>query len=335
MNYRILGSTGLEVSELGLGCSSLGNSIFNYGDEGEFLEVLNYAFENDINFFDTADTYGFGNSEALIGKAFSKRRDKVIISTKVGFLPSSLSSHTKNLIPFLGNARKLIIPFKKRLKRLSKKKQDFSSEHIRQSIEKSLIRLKTDYIDIYLLHNPPVEIIKEGEVFKILDELKAAGKIRFYGISAHSIDDAVLCLSFPEISVLLVEFNLLNQEATLKLFPLLEKKQPGIIARVPLARGLLTVNGKVKTGFFSYNEELYTKCKANLEKLENEIGNKILPEAAFRFILGYKQVSTLIVGTRSMTHLKENLRILSDQSLTNDELRKIYSIMKSYESKFR
>lgn len=326
MNFRILGSTGLEVSELGLGCSSLGNSIFNYGDEVEFLEVLNYAFENGINFFDTADTYAFGNSEALIGKAFGNKRDKVIIATKVGFLPSSLSSRAKNLIPFLGNARKLIIPLKKSLKRLSKKKQDFSPGHMRQSIEKSLTRLKTDYIDIYLLHNPPAKIIKEGEVFKILDELKAEGKIRFYGISAHSIDEAVLCLSFPDISVLQIEFNLLNQEAALKLFPFLEKKQTGIIARVPLARGLLTVSGKVKTGSFSYNEELDTKYKANLEKLENEINKKIMPEAAIRFILKFHEVSTLIAGTRSITHLKENLKILSNQSLTNDELKKIYSI---------
>ena len=118
MNYRNLGSTGLKVSELGLGCSSIGNSIFNYSDENEFLGILNYAFENGINFFDTADTYAFGNSESLIGKAFANKRDKIIISTKVGFLPSSLSSHTKYLIPFLGSARKIIMPFKKSLKKL-------------------------------------------------------------------------------------------------------------------------------------------------------------------------------------------------------------------------
>jgi len=326
MKYRNLGTTGLKVSELGLGCSSLGNSVFNYGDESEFFEVLNYAFENGINFFDTADTYGFGNSEALIGKAFRNKRDKVIIETKVGFLPSSLSSRAKFLIPFLGNARKLIIPFKKNLKKLSKKNQDFSRGHIRQSIEKSLTRLKTDYIDVYLLHNPPTKIIKEGEVFKILDELKTEGKIRFYGISAGNIDDAVLCLSVPGISVLAVEFNLHNQEAALKLFPLLENKQMGIVVKVPLARGLLTKNGKVKTGSFSYNEKPDSKYKENLEKLENEINKKILPEAAIRFILEYQQVSTFIVGTRTLAHLKENLGILSNQSLTNDELRKIYSI---------
>jgi aryl-alcohol dehydrogenase-like predicted oxidoreductase len=323
MNFRNLGSTGLKVSELGLGCSSLGNSVFNYGNEDEFLAVLNFAFENGINFFDTADTYAFGNSETLIGKAFRNKRDKIIIATKVGFLPSSLSSHAKNFIPLLGSARKLIKPFKKGLKKLSKTNQNFSAEHIRQSIEKSLVRLKTDYIDVYLLHNPPAKIIKEGEVFKILDDLKAEGKIRFYGVSAGSIDDAVMCTNYPEVSVLQVEFNLLNQEAASKLFSILEKKQIGIIARVPLARGLLTVNGKVKTGSFSYNKKYNAKQKLNLSKLENEINKNILPEAAFRFILGYQQVSTIIAGTRSVSHLKQNLKTLTNPHLTQGELEKI------------
>ncbi|HEY4754972.1 MAG TPA: aldo/keto reductase, partial [Ignavibacteriaceae bacterium] len=130
--------------------------------------------------------------------------------------------------------------------------------------------------------------------------------------------------SFPGISVLEVEFNLHNQEAAFKLFPLLEKKQMGIVVKVPLARGLLTKNGKVKTGSFSYNEKPDLKYKENLEKLENEINKKILPEAAIRFILEYQQVSTFIVGTRSITHLKENLRILSNPNLSYKELEKVY-----------
>ena len=325
MNYRSLGSTGLKVSELGMGCSSLGNSVFNYGDENEFLEILNYAFENGINFFDTADTYSFGNSETLIGKALGNKRDKVIISTKVGFLPSSLSKQAKNFIPILRKARKLILPFKKSLKKLSKINQDFSTNHIRQSVEKSLARLKTDYIDIYLLHNPPANIIREGEIFGILDELKTEGKIRFYGVSANSIEDAVLCLSFPKISVLQIEFNLIHQEAISKLFPFLKEKEIGIIARVPLARGLLTEDGLVKTGSFSYNEKLDAKLKPKIEKLEKEINKKFLPEAAFRFILEHQQVSTLIAGTKSTSHLKENIKILSNPFLTNNNLEKIYT----------
>lgn len=326
MNYRNLGSTGLEVSELGLGCSSLGNSIFNYAHENEFLKVLNYAFENGINFFDTADSYAYGHSEILIGKAFGNKRDKVIICTKVGFLPSSLSLRAKSLIPFLGNARKLIAPFKKNLKKLSKKNQNFSYKHIQSSVEKSLKRLNTDYIDLYLLHNPPTELIQKGEVFKILNELKKEGKIRFYGVSAHTIDDAVLCLNYPEISALQIEFNLLHQEAAWKLFPFLEQRKIGIIAKVPLARGLLTEYGKVKTGSFISRQEFYERHKGNLKKLEKEINKKIIPEAAIRFILKFHEVSTLIAGTKSFEHLKENLRILSRPDLSFKELEKVFKI---------
>jgi aryl-alcohol dehydrogenase-like predicted oxidoreductase len=234
-----------------------------------------------------------------------------------------LSSPAKHLIPFLGNSRKLIIPFKKTLKKISKKNQNFSQEHIRQSVEKSLARLKTDYIDTYLLHNPPSNLIEEREIFKSLEELKTEGKIRFYGISVRSINDALLCLDIPGISVLQIEFNLLNQEAALKLFPFLEMKPKGIIIKVPLARGLLTGNGRVKTGF-SHNEKLTARQKINLKNLEKEINKRILPEAAVRFILGHQPVSTIIAGTRSISHLEENLRILSNPSLSNNELEKIF-----------
>lgn len=323
MKYRDLGATGLKVSELGLGCSSLGNSVFNYGDESEFLKVLNYAFENGINFFDTADTYALGNSEILIGKAFQNKRDKIILATKVGFIPSSLSRSVKNLIPFIGSARKLISPFKKSLKRLSKRNQDFSSEHIRQSIEKSLTRLKTDYIDIYQLHNPPADVIKEGHVFKLLDDLKTQGKIRYYGVSAATIDDAVLCLNVPGISSLQIEFNLLHREAAAKLFTLLKRNQRGIIVRVPLARGLLTDKAKVQTGSFSCDSNFNSKQTENLQTLQAEMNKKKFPEAALRFILDFPEVSTVIAGTKSVNHLKENLQSLSHPSFTLDEFEKI------------
>lgn len=321
MTYRNLGSTGLKVSELGLGCSTIGNSIFNYGDESEFIDVLNYAFDNGINFFDTADTYALGNSEILIGKAFCNKRDKVIIASKVGFLPSSLSRRAKGLIPALGNARKLLLPFKKNLKKLSRTEQNFSREHIRLSVEKSLKRLNTDYIDLYQLHNPPSKIIIEGEVFRILDDLKSEGKIRFYGISAASIDDALLCLNKNNISSLQIEFNLLHREAAKKLFPF--KGEKGIIVRVPLARGLLTVNRKVQTGSFTYNSQLEDKQNLNLKELEAEVSKNIFPEAAIRFILDHQEVSTVIAGTKSKNHLKENLSALSNPSLSTDDYERV------------
>ena len=320
MRYRSLGSTNIKVSELGLGCSSLGNSVFNYGEEDEFLRVLDYAFESGINFFDTADTYTFGNSESLIGKAFKRKRDKVIISTKVGFLPSSLSTYAKSFVPFLGSSRKFIKPFKRSIKKISKKKQDFSSSHILQSIEKSLKRIRSDYIDIYLLHNPPSKILIEGEIFVLLDKLKVEGKIRFYGVSAGSIEDAVLCLNIPNVSVLQVKFNIIQSEAASKLFPFMGNIKKGIIARVPLARGLLTENGDIKTGFYSIEKD---HDKAKLEILKRELDKINLREAAVRFILQYPEVSTLIIGTRSINHLKENLKLFESPSFMRNKFENI------------
>src|SRR5262245_38883021 len=110
MRFRTLGTTGISVSELGLGCSSLGASVFN-ADEAGSRRVLEAAFEAGINFFDTAATYAYGRSEALLGEAFAHRRDKVVIATKAGFLPSSLARYGRFMVPVLGKARALIAPY--------------------------------------------------------------------------------------------------------------------------------------------------------------------------------------------------------------------------------
>jgi aryl-alcohol dehydrogenase-like predicted oxidoreductase len=176
MNYRPLGTTGLSVSELGLGCSAIGSSVFNNLTDTDSINLLKYAFDNGINFYDTASTYTFGNSEKLIGKAFKVCRDKVIISTKVGFLDSSLARYARIISPFISPFRRYIVPHKKKLKKISKKRQDFSKQHILQSIEGSLKRLNTDYVDLYLLHNPSADIISQGDVFETLEKSKEGRK---------------------------------------------------------------------------------------------------------------------------------------------------------------
>ena len=209
---------------------------------------------------------------------------------------------------------------KDQFKKISKKKQDFSSSHILQSIEKSLKRIRSDYIDIYLLHNPPSKILIEGEIFVLLDKLKVEGKIRFYGVSAGSIEDAVLCLNIPNVSVLQVKFNIIQSEAASKLFPFMGNIKKGIIARVPLARGLLTENGDIKTGFYSIEKD---HDKAKLEILKRELDKINLREAAVRFILQYPEVSTLIIGTRSINHLKENLKLFESPSFMRNKFENI------------
>ncbi len=139
MNYRSFGSTGLQVSEIGLGCSGIGGSVL-YKDDRESSRVLHRAFELGINFYDTADSYRYGNSERLIGQAFKNRRSRVVIASKVVHLPSSVGQFGKILVPsaVLETVRHYILPWKDAVRGVPKRRQDFSSIHIKRAIEQSL-----------------------------------------------------------------------------------------------------------------------------------------------------------------------------------------------------
>ena len=158
MKKRKLGKTGLEVSELGFGCWAVGGTSYGPTDDQESLKAFAYAHDQGINFFDTADTYGHGHSEELLGETFkeSSKRLQVILASKVGW------------DFYHGGSKK-----------------NFGSDYIRFACGQSLKRLKTDFIDLYQLHNPIMEEIEEGSIFKVLSELKREGKIRHWGVSIH------------------------------------------------------------------------------------------------------------------------------------------------------
>ena len=150
MKKRKLGRTGFEISELGFGAWAIGGTGYGPTDDRQSLKALKFAFDQGINFFDTADTYGHGHSESLIGEAFraSSTRVRIYIATKAGW-------------DFYHGGDK----------------KNFDPEYIRFACGESLRRLRTDYIDLYQLHNPKLEIIEEGRVFKVLAQLKQEGKI--------------------------------------------------------------------------------------------------------------------------------------------------------------
>jgi aryl-alcohol dehydrogenase-like predicted oxidoreductase len=320
MRFRSLGTTGLKVSELGLGCSSLGASVF-HADEAESVRVLETAFDSGINYFDTAGSYAYGRSEALLGRVFCQRRDKVIIATKTGFLPSSLARFGRVLVPVLGGARRLITPYKRTLKGLSKKRQDFSSRHVITSLERSLRRLRSEYVDLFQLHNPPESVLERDDLFETLEKLRQQGKIRHFGISAGTTDEAILSLKRKGVSALQVEFNLLHREAATKLFHEANHRNIGLIARIPFARGVLTSDGQVTTGLQTILTEDLQKARARVRDVQDALrGRPFLPEAALRFVLGYPQVSAVIAGTTSERHLRENVRVLEDPQLSAEDM---------------
>ena len=188
MNYRKLGKTELTVSEIGFGCQSIGGGLY-YKNDIETIRTLNKAYDEGINFFDTSDHYSLGESEKLIGRTFKEKRDKIIIGTKTGTL------YSQSALVLL-KTRAFIRPFGKYLRalkiylhlmRANQKRKDFSPEYLIEAVENSLKRLHTDYIDIYQLHKPSKEILKNGEFIETLELLKRQGKIRYFGISCQEI----------------------------------------------------------------------------------------------------------------------------------------------------
>ena len=217
MKYTQLGNTGLTVSQIGFGGWAIGGPVDLFGipvgwgmvDDRESERAVHRALELGVNFFDTADVYGSGHSEELLGRCLQGKH--AILATKVG------------------NARKQGRPIK-----------DFSEKHIRAQMEASLKRLKRETIDIYQLHNPPREIWQSEEPFVLLQQLKQEGKIRATGVSISTMEEGIHLIETQKVDVLQVLFNVLNQAPADKLIPLAQKSQIGMIGRVPLASGLLT-----------------------------------------------------------------------------------------------
>ena len=208
MNYRVLGRTGWKVSEISFGAWAIGGSWGNVSDE-ESLAALNKAIECGINFIDTADVYGSGRSERLIGQ-LKKSRKKIVVATKAG-------------------------------RRLPKQTVDgYTRENLTAWVEDSLRNLQTDSIDLLQLHCPPTDAYYQPEIFGILDDLVKAGKLRHYGVSVERVEEALKAIDFPNVQTVQIIFNCFRQRPAEILFAEAKRRQVGILARVPLASGVLT-----------------------------------------------------------------------------------------------
>ncbi len=290
MRYRQLGNTGLKVSEIGMGCWAIGGNQFgnSYGatNDEESIQTIRRAVELGCNFFDTADVYGHGHSEELLGQALRHVRNEVIIATKVG-----------------GN---FYGPYPK---------ADFGEKYILFAVEKSLERFQTDTIDIYQLHNPSLEMIQEGSIFRTLEKLKKQGKIRFYGISIHDPAEGLAAMEMASPSAIQVVYNVIHREAEAELLSKAKEKGVGIIAREPLCNGFLT--GKYKDGNSftpgdirhdwprEYVEEILKKVEAWKKQISPK--GSSMTHAALQFVLSNGAVSCAIPGAKTVKQIEENL----------------------------
>lgn len=327
MQYRKLGSTGLRVSRLGIGGSHFGSTL-NPVSHKEIINTLSMAFERGINFYDTADIYGQGESEIIIGKAFKGKRDKVILATKGGFLLSRKGSVAAKVKPLIKPFIRLAKPFKETISktvlaaRSNELSQSFSSVYLRQAVEGSLRRLKTDYIDLYQLHEPPSSVILNEEVVSTLELLKSEGKIRCYGIGCEYPEDAILAAQNPGFSSVQVELNLFCQSSIATIFPNLKDTRIGFIARQPYASGLI-----FKALSKSYDNldipskylKSINRFKAGFE-FDDVQSSDALAKIALQFVLQFQEVDLVISGIRKPEHLEQYLNFFESSEISSETL---------------
>ena len=310
MKYRQLGNTDLRVSEISFGTWAIGGAWGKTNDQ-ESLKALEVAMDSGVNFFDTADVYGDGHSEELLAKA-TKGKDNIHIATK------------------FCRAGDIHDP------------QTYSEEQVRAYCEASLKRLDREAIDLYQIHCPPFEILKDGQVFEVLDKLKQEGKIRHYGVSVESVEEGLHCLTNPNVSALQVIFNIFRQKPLEELFPEAKKNGVGILSRVPLASGLLTGKFTKDTKFeqddhrnFNKNGEAFnvgeTFAGVEFEKgveLSSQLdwikeGRNSMATAALRWCLDQEEITCVIPGFKNIKQVTSNLEAAAVPSFTEEELRKL------------
>lgn len=287
MKYRVLGRTGFNVSELGFGAWAIGGNQHgnSYGptDDTTSEAAVQHACELGCNFFDTADVYGYGHSEEVLGRALkgNGKLNDVIVATKVGG-------------NFYGGQTRL----------------DFSPNYIRFAIEESLRRLGREYIDLYQLHNPPRQVIEDGRVWDVLTELRDAGKIRAVGCSIHTPAEGMALLRTGAVDTIQVVYNILSlvqpDNPAENLFPAAHDAGVGIIAREPLANGFLTgkqtldvtyAPGDIRASWPPNYRSARIRLADSLRFLEKN--GRTLAQAALRFALDEAGIATVLVGVKS------------------------------------
>lgn len=319
MNYRRLGKTGFEVSEISLGTWQLGGK---WGDDFSHKtaeEILNAAIDNGVNFIDTADGYNGGLSEKAIGKVLKNRSENIRVATKCG---RRLNPH---------NA------------------EGYNRENIRRFVEASLKNMDMEALDLIQLHCPPTEVYYKAEVFEALEELKKEGKILHYGVSVEKVEEALKAIEYPGLASVQIIFNMFRQKPAEEFLKAAKKKDVGIIVRVPLASGLLTGKMSKDTAFsqgdhrfFNRNGEAFDKGETfsgvnyelglqAVEELKEVFGPKdSLAYTALRWILMFNEVSCIIPGASRVDQVVSNIKASGIEPLSQEEMNKVKEIYDKY-----
>lgn len=318
METRNLGNSDLKISTISMGCWAIGGAWGDVSDD-DSRAALDAAVDQGVNFFDTADVYGDGRSERLVGELVRKRSEEIYVATKAG---RRLSPH---------NA------------------EGYNKKNLTAFVERSLQNLKLEAIDLLQLHCPPTEVYYRPEVFGILDDLRATGKIRHYGVSVEKVEEGLKALEFPGVRSIQIIYNIFRQRPADLLLQKAQACGVGILARVPLASGLLTGKLTSNSTFADDDHRKFNRhgeafdvgetfagvpFDVGLEAVEElrELlpAGMTLPQLALAWILRNPAVTCAIPGGKTKDQIEDNARAANVSALGDETMARIHSL---YEEK--
>ena len=295
MHYRTLGRTGWQVSDISFGAWAIG-SAWGPVDDRESMAALHRAIDLGVNFIDTADAYGDGRSERLVGQLRRERRETIHVATKAG---RRLSPHTAD---------------------------GYNAQNLTAFVERSLTNLGTDSLDLLQLHCPPTQVYYRPEVFEALDRLRESGKLCHYGVSVETVEEALKAIEYPGVQTVQIIFNLFRRRPAELFFGEARKRQVGILARVPLASGLLSGRMSAATSFPDNDHRNFNRHGERFDVGETFSGvdfatglraveelRALLPpgmtlaQFALRWILMHDAVTCAIPGGKRPAQIEENM----------------------------
>ncbi len=318
MNYRELGRTGWKVSEVSFGAWAIGGA-WGSVDDKESIAALHRAIDLGVNFIDTADVYGDGHSEQLIAQVLKERRETIYVATKAG----------RRLDPHVSSG--------------------YNAENLTRFIERSLKNLDTDCLDLVQLHCPPTEVYYRPEVFGVLDDLMQQGKIRHYGVSVEKVEEALKAIEYPNVQTVQIIFNMFRHRPADLFFSEAKRRKVGILARVPLASGLLTGKMTPKTEFAPDDHRQFNRHGESFDRGETYSGvdyetgldavkqlqaimppNMTMPQFARRWILMFDAVSCVIPGAKRPSQAEDNVRASELPPLSDEVMAGVKTIYDRY-----
>lgn len=314
MNYRDFGRTGWKVSEISFGAWAIG-SAWGEVDDTESMAAMHRALDLGVNLFDTADVYGDGHSEQLLARLKKERSEPFYIITKAG---RRLDPHTAD---------------------------GYNAQNLTRFVERSLRNLETERLDLVQLHCPPTEVYYRPEVFAALDDLVTAGKIGYYGVSVEKVEEALKAMEYPGVQSVQIIFNMFRLRPIELFFPEAQRRQVGILARVPLASGLLTGKMTPQTEFaaddhrrFNRHGESFDRGEtfsgvdyetglAAVEELKQIVPSGVtLAQLALRWILMFDAVSCAIPGAKRPSQAEANIHAADLPPLTSEQMATVQAI---------